>query len=913
IAHHSAQDEWNAIKKNEEHVQEKIEEYLEIYQRSGASGLGDINQPPQTKKKKYPKKKKAKKRKRSDNSDIDEAQIPVIEVETAMTTRSQTNGTNGEFSGPPSKISTLSVITPNITTAQQKQLQSRKAKKIRAPAQELVSIELTEVNEKIVSLIQLKNMGLATDDSKRNLKKLFAERKKKSNELKRLKTEQVRKAKFRQKKKQIVEQLCEKNPEIAGELSKIYRTTIGRPPIEEQCPDLLQIIEEIAKCGGASDDKRRSEQIRPCLTLDDLREKIKQRGYDIKRSTLYYRLLPRRPTSIDGRRHVRTVPVRLRRAQNNDHGKHEDGHFATATIRYIKDLAGIFGNDVVFFLSQDDKCKVPIGLPAAKIQAPMLMHLDYAVKLPDHDWTVAPRHQLTPSVYAACVINPDGDVGYSGPTYIAVRSAKHDRSDAQSHAKDFDTLVQLKEFEKVCRDLNGNIKPIVIVTVDGGPDENPRFPKTLMAAIRKFRRYNLDALFILTHAPGQSAYNVVERRMAPLSHDLAGLILPHDHFGTHLNDSGITINTELEKTNFKKAGEVLAEVWRGSVIDDYPVVAEYIDPPATTDNERRVVDVTFVMDNLLKAICAEEEAEEGHEFRIHASDEYYQEKARLRQIIHDEELVLQNGKEHTKYDIDEYWCATHVLQTQYTIQIVRCNNALCCGKWRSNYVQIFPHRFLPPPVPFERTPYGIQMADKDSLKNQFYGSLFHRIQFHGVVINHTKNDMLPFDYCCSSVKKELKKRICKICKQYIPSAYRMKQHYKIHQQYQQDSDEEGGTDDLFDLMAASEKNVTEPAIPEGAVIFNDMLDWLKSDFEELDLQEQKALNNLKATSKREKSTMKLRSNSTTHLTAEQLEKLKLNENGHMNGKDEEQETECDGVEENGGDNDIDADWTQVDI
>ncbi len=64
---------------------------------------------------------------------------------------------------------------------------------------------------------------------------------------------------------------------------------IGRPPIEEDCPDLLQIIEEIAKVGGAADDNRRSQAIRPCLTLDDLREKIKERGYDIKRSTLYYR------------------------------------------------------------------------------------------------------------------------------------------------------------------------------------------------------------------------------------------------------------------------------------------------------------------------------------------------------------------------------------------------------------------------------------------------------------------------------------------------------------------------------------------------------------------------------------------------------------------------------------------------
>jgi hypothetical protein len=73
------------------------------------------------------------------------------------------------------------------------------------------------------------------------------------------------------------------------ELNKIYRPIIGRPPIEEECPDLLQIIEEIAKVGGAADGNRRTQTIRPCLTLDDLREKIKERGYDIKRSTLYYR------------------------------------------------------------------------------------------------------------------------------------------------------------------------------------------------------------------------------------------------------------------------------------------------------------------------------------------------------------------------------------------------------------------------------------------------------------------------------------------------------------------------------------------------------------------------------------------------------------------------------------------------
>ena len=129
-----------------------------------------------------------------------------------------------------------------------------------------------------------------------------------------------------------------------------------------------------------------------------------------------------------------------------------------------------------------------------------------------------------------------------------------------------------------------------------------------------------------------------------------------------------------------------------------------------------------------------------------------------------------------------YWCAIHVLQTQYTIQIIRCNSVTCCGPWRSNYIQIFPHRFLPAPVAFERTQRGIAMAERDYQKGVFYGSLIQRIQFHGVVMQHTQNDILPFDYCCSSVRKELKRRVCPICKQYIPSAYRMKNHYRIHQQ-----------------------------------------------------------------------------------------------------------------------------------
>jgi hypothetical protein len=38
---------------------------------------------------------------------------------------------------------------------------------------------------------------------------------------------------------------------------------------------------------------------------------------------LFHSLLPHRTNSIDGKKHVRTVPVRLRKAQNDEHSKHE--------------------------------------------------------------------------------------------------------------------------------------------------------------------------------------------------------------------------------------------------------------------------------------------------------------------------------------------------------------------------------------------------------------------------------------------------------------------------------------------------------------------------------------------------------------------------------------------------------------
>jgi hypothetical protein len=100
--------------------------------------------------------------------------------------------------------------------------------------------------------------------------------------------------------------------------------------------------------------------------------------------------------------------------------------------------------------------------------------------------------------------------------------------------------------------------------------------------------------------------------------------------------------------------------------------------------------------------------------------------------------------------------------------------------------------------------------------------------------------MLPFDYCCASVKKELKKRTCQVCNQYIPSAYRMKNHYKIHAQHYDDFDHDQD-DTLPQPSSSTNGKTTKTNLNENQatiappVVKTEMLDWLKSDFDEFNL------------------------------------------------------------------------------
>ena len=346
------------------------------------------------------------------------------------------------------------------------------------PAQDQLSQKIALEHKKLSIMRQQLDSGLG-NVTKKDINKAEEEIKQLEKMLSRKISLTNASQKLRAKRKVEMNDMIEKNPDLAKKLK--IRDAVGRPRLEDDQDNLLQTIKTLAMFGGAAEDRRRSEAIRSCRTLDDLHTELNAAGFVISRSATYLRLLPKRANSIEGKHHVITVPVKLKRPESNLHSKHPDGHFCKASIFALEELASCLGTSC-FFMSQDDKCRVPIGLTACNKQSPLLMHLEYQVRLPDHDLVIAERHKLIPSVYAAIEIASEqfGNrtaVGYSGPTYVAIRSGKHDSSTAASHAVDFERLLEMDEFRQFARTPAGDIKPVVIVTVDGGTDENPRYTK----------------------------------------------------------------------------------------------------------------------------------------------------------------------------------------------------------------------------------------------------------------------------------------------------------------------------------------------------------------------------------------------------------------------------------------------------
>ena len=569
------------------------------------------------------------------------------------------------------------------------------------PAQDEVNKKILDDTEKISAYKASVASGICTNvtearKSIKNLENSIAENIKKRN---RLAIEAERKRVNREAKKRKVEDLMMKHPQLSGELKCLTTSdTIGRPTYEKN-DELLNVLKEIAIIGSGADDRRSSEIIRSIRSLDDLTNELHKQGYSLKRSAVYLRLLPRRADSIHGKTHKTTVPVKLVKAQNNSRASNPDRWFAAMTMQHTEELAALLGEGVCISMGKDDKAHVPIGITAATKQAPLLMNLKYKVTLPDHDFVVATKHKLTPTVLGLRKIDnyPVGDrscVKYSGPTYIQIKSLKHISSNAFVQAELVNEVLDKEtSFTKIGDGDELLTKAVLILTADG--HDGPRFPTTRAVMARIFLERDLDFIWCATNAAGLSAYHFVERRMAPLSHALSGVVLPHDSFGGHLNSSGETIDPELEKKNFKKAAEVLCEIWNNVTIDGHDVSASYRDP------DQQVISVP---------------------------------------------------------EPSTAWLETHCRISKYSLQMSKCSDRECCSAPRSAIHELINGQFLPGPKLLSRDSSGKLSAEStEPVKYKTrYTNLSETLAL-SATLKPKGYELLeiPYDFYCPSVQQKI--------------------------------------------------------------------------------------------------------------------------------------------------------------
>ncbi|CAG8805692.1 146_t:CDS:2, partial [Gigaspora margarita] len=195
-----------------------------------------------------------------------------------------------------------------------------------------------------------------------------------------------------------------------------------------------------------------------------------------------------------------------------------DEHYCLASVKGTRQFAQAF-LDSSIIISQDNKAKIGLGVPAVGRTFCTLQSVLEPVQVPDHDFVYRINQKLIPLVYFIIKPSEINDNLRTRQMAIFVRSQWSIGTSSITHVKDISSLVSDDQYSGILK-INNNIKPIWILL---------------------------------------SKYNPVERVMSTLSGKLAKIVLPINHFGNYLDSQGKIIDTERPKKKQPKSSESVVE------------------------------------------------------------------------------------------------------------------------------------------------------------------------------------------------------------------------------------------------------------------------------------------------------------------------------------------------------------------
>jgi len=115
-------------------------------------------------------------------------------------------------------------------------------------------------------------------------------------------------------------------------------------------------------------------------------------------TTLNNYLLPQKANSIAVKVHHHPAWVAAAGVLRTDTQEHLDGHYCLASVKYVRQFASMFA-DVSVIISQDDKAKIGLEVPAEGRTFHALQSVNEPISVADHDFPTGSGQKLIPSVY----------------------------------------------------------------------------------------------------------------------------------------------------------------------------------------------------------------------------------------------------------------------------------------------------------------------------------------------------------------------------------------------------------------------------------------------------------------------------------------------------------------------------------
>ena len=242
-----------------------------------------------------------------------------------------------------------------------------------------------------------------------------------------------RNAKYTQKCKEKKQKMLHENQEVT-----IYDKP-GRPPLLFKYPNLHDHIHDSVEFGSA-DEKRRKEVVKVRI-IENLRKNLEE-NYNVymARTTLNNYLLPRQSNSIAARAHHHPAWIAVSGVSRTESRDHPNGHYCLASVKSAKQFASVFA-DMSVVISQDDKAKIGLGVPAVGRTFRTLQSVQEPVCVADHDFPAGSGQKLIPSVYLIIKPNESNDELRTGNIAIFVRCQWSFGTSSLTHMQDLESLT----------------------------------------------------------------------------------------------------------------------------------------------------------------------------------------------------------------------------------------------------------------------------------------------------------------------------------------------------------------------------------------------------------------------------------------------------------------------------------------